>query len=118
RVEAAVGYEIDRLIEPQPVFALIQHLAGVDDGEMFEVFNMGIGFCYVVAPDAADATLEILKAHGRDAQRIGTALADAERPARIPERGLIGRHKSFWTDPRARKAGGGFLRGNVRWGAS
>src|SRR5262245_20092788 len=105
RVEAAVGYEIDRLIEPQPVFALIQHLAGVDDGEMFEVFNMGIGFCYVVAPDAADATLEILKAHGRDAQRIGTALADAERTVRIPEHGLIGRHKSFWKDPRARKAG-------------
>src|SRR3974390_2448811 len=55
RVDSAVGFEIDRLIEPQPVFALIQKLAGVADSEMYEVFNMGIGFCYVVDPAAADS---------------------------------------------------------------
>jgi phosphoribosylformylglycinamidine cyclo-ligase len=73
---------------------------------MFEVFNMGIGFCYVVAPAAADRTLAILKQHGRAAQVIGTAVADAEKTVRIPERGLVGRGKSFWSDERgARKAG-------------
>jgi len=40
RVEAQVGFEIDRLIEPQPIFQLIQQHANVDDGEMFEVFNI------------------------------------------------------------------------------
>ena len=55
RVAAPVGYEIDRLIEPHPLFPLIQRHAGVDDSEMFEVFNMGIGFCYVVDPADADA---------------------------------------------------------------
>jgi hypothetical protein len=64
-VAAPVGYEIDRLIEPHPIFPLIQRHAGVDDSEMFEVFNMGLGFCYVVDPASADHTLAILKARSR-----------------------------------------------------
>jgi len=106
RVAAAVGYEIDRLIEPHPIFPLIQQLAQVDDSEMYEVFNMGIGFCYVVDPADADLTLSILKKHGRTAQRIGHAVADPEKIVRIPERGLAGRHKKFWREERsARRAG-------------
>ena len=69
---------------------------------MFEVFNMGIGFCYVVAPADADATLAILKKHGRSAQRIGTAVADPEKMVRIPQRELVGRHKPFRKDATAR----------------
>jgi phosphoribosylformylglycinamidine cyclo-ligase len=95
RVDSAVGFEIDRLIEPQPVFGLIKKLAGVADGEMYEVFNMGIGFCYVVDPAAADPVLAILKKHGRTAQRIGHAVADPEKRVRIPQRNLVGQHKSF-----------------------
>jgi phosphoribosylformylglycinamidine cyclo-ligase len=95
RVAAEVGFEIDRLIEPHPIFRLIQHHAGVDEAEMFEVFNMGIGFCYVVSPDAEASTIAILRNHGRDAQRIGHAVADPERHVRIRERGLIGNHKTF-----------------------
>jgi hypothetical protein len=56
-VAAPVGYEIDRLIEPHPIFPLIQRHAQVDDSEMFEVFNMGLGFCYVVDPASAERTL-------------------------------------------------------------
>jgi phosphoribosylformylglycinamidine cyclo-ligase len=106
RVAAPVGYEIDRLIEPHPVFGLIQRLAEVDDTEMYEVFNMGIGFCYVVDPADADATLAILKKHGRVAQRIGHAVADRDKVVRIPERRLAGQHKKFWReDKAARRAG-------------
>jgi phosphoribosylformylglycinamidine cyclo-ligase len=105
RVDAPVGFEIDRLIEPHPVFGLIQRLAGVDDPEMYEVFNMGIGFCYIVDPGAADHVMGILRKHGRQAHRIGTAVADPEKHVRIPERGLVGRHKTFQKDAQAaRKA--------------
>jgi phosphoribosylformylglycinamidine cyclo-ligase len=95
RVDSPVGFEIDQLIEPHPIFALIQRFAGVADSEMHEVFNMGIGFCYVVAPASADLVLSILKKHGRHAQKIGHAVADSEKKVRIPQRSLIGRHKSF-----------------------
>ncbi|MEA2948115.1 MAG: phosphoribosylformylglycinamidine cyclo-ligase [Alphaproteobacteria bacterium] len=101
RVEADVGFEIDHLIEPQPIFSLIQRFGDVAVSEMFEVFNMGIGFCYVVAPAAADLTLSILRKHGREAQPIGYAVADPEKNVRIPERKLTGRHKSFRIDERA-----------------
>jgi phosphoribosylformylglycinamidine cyclo-ligase len=98
RVDAPVGFVIDRPIEPHPIFPLIQRHAGVDDAEMHEVFNMGIGFCYVVAPADADLTLSILAAHGRTAQVIGHAVADADKKVRIPQRGLIGQHKKFWKE--------------------
>jgi phosphoribosylformylglycinamidine cyclo-ligase len=56
---------------------------------------MGIGFCYVVAPASADLVLSILKKHGRDAEKIGHAVADSDKKVRIPQRSLVGRHKSF-----------------------
>jgi phosphoribosylformylglycinamidine cyclo-ligase len=106
RVQAPVGFEIDRPIDPHPIFRLIQRHANVDDGEMFEVFNMGLGFCYVVAPEAADPVLAILREHQREARRIGYAVADPERKVRIPERGLVGRHKTFRPEGgAARRAG-------------
>lgn len=95
RVHADVGFEIENLIEPQPIFALIQHYADVPDNEMFETFNMGVGFCYVVDPAGAEQTIAILKKHGRHAQPIGHAVADSEKLVRVPQRRLVGRHKTF-----------------------
>jgi phosphoribosylformylglycinamidine cyclo-ligase len=106
RVEAQVGFEIDRLIEPHPIFGLIRRYANVEDNEMFEVFNMGIGFCYVVDPGAAESTLSILKKHGRQAERIGYAVADPDKTVRILERNLVGKRKTFQSEGRrVRKAG-------------
>ena len=101
RVAADVGFVIDHLIEPHPIFALIQRHARTEDSEMFEVFNMGIGFCYVVDPADAELTLSILKKHGRIAQRIGYAVADPKKIVRVPERNLAGQHKRFWREDRA-----------------
>jgi len=101
-----ICYEIDRLIEPRPIFPLIQRHAQVDDSEMFEVFNLGLGFCYVVEAGCAERTLAILKAHGRVAQVIGTAVSDPQKIVRIPARGLAGQHKRFWREERgARRVG-------------
>ena len=106
RVHASVGYEIDNLIEPQPIFSLIQRYAGVPDSQMYEVFNMGVGFCYVVEPAAVEPALTILRQHGRQAQRIGYVVADEEKTVHVPQRNLIGRHKTFLTAQEAgRKAG-------------
>jgi hypothetical protein len=106
RVEAKMGFEIDRLIEPHPIFTLIQKHANVDDSEMFEVFNMGIGFCYVVDPDDATLTISILESYGRKAQRIGYAVPDPKQHVRIHERKLLGYHKTFRVDDKfVRKVG-------------
>ena len=52
RLRAEVGYEIDDPLPVPPVFELIAERGGVAEEEMHEVFNMGCGFCCVVA--AAD----------------------------------------------------------------
>jgi len=68
---------------------------------MFEVFNMGTGFCYVVAPEAAARTIAVLKDHGRDARPIGYATDDPDKTVRIPQRNLVGRGKKFRRDTAA-----------------
>jgi phosphoribosylformylglycinamidine cyclo-ligase len=75
RLAADVGYEIDDPLPPQPIFELIGERAGVGDDEMHRVFNMGCGFCCVVAADDEDAALEILRRHHPQAKRIGRASA-------------------------------------------
>jgi phosphoribosylaminoimidazole (AIR) synthetase len=62
---------------------------------MFEVFNMGLGFCYVVEPADAERTLVILKQHGRVAQRIGTAVFDPQKIVCTLARGLRGSTSDF-----------------------
>jgi hypothetical protein len=52
----------------------------------------------VVDPADAERTLSILKAHGRAAQVIGTAVSDPQKIVRIPARGLAGQHKRFWRE--------------------
>jgi phosphoribosylformylglycinamidine cyclo-ligase len=73
RLEAEVGYEIDSPLPVPPVFSLIQELAEVPDEEMHQVFNMGCGFCVIVAPPDGEAAVDLLRAHHPAARRIGRA---------------------------------------------
>lgn len=64
--------------EVPEIFRVIQHLGGIDDAEMYHVFNMGAGMLIVVAPDQADSVMETLP----DARIIGEIVA-GERDVRI-----------------------------------
>jgi phosphoribosylformylglycinamidine cyclo-ligase len=78
RLRAEVGYEIDDPLPVPPVFELIRERGGVSDEEMHEVFNMGCGFCILVAEGDEDAALEVLRRHYPGAKRIGRATAERE----------------------------------------
>jgi phosphoribosylformylglycinamidine cyclo-ligase len=71
RLAAPVGYEIDDPLPVPPIFELIQERASVPDAEMRDVFNMGCGFCVVVAPDDEGAAVESMRGHYPGAKRIG-----------------------------------------------
>jgi phosphoribosylformylglycinamidine cyclo-ligase len=71
RLAAPVGYEIDEPLPVPPVFELIQERADVPAGEMSDVFNMGCGFCLVVAPSDEGAAVESVRRHYPGAKRIG-----------------------------------------------
>jgi phosphoribosylformylglycinamidine cyclo-ligase len=53
------------------VFPLIQKLGGVDEEEMYEVFNMGIGMVLVVSPYYADAVMKHFRRRGIEPYAIG-----------------------------------------------
>jgi phosphoribosylformylglycinamidine cyclo-ligase len=71
RMEADVGYEIDDPLPVPPVFDLIRELGGVSDDEMHVVYNMGCGFCCVVAAGDEGPALELLRDRYPNAKRIG-----------------------------------------------
>jgi phosphoribosylformylglycinamidine cyclo-ligase len=54
-----------------PIFGLIQNLGGVEEAEMYRVFNMGIGMVLVVAPYYAQALCHRLKRAGETPYIIG-----------------------------------------------
>ena len=67
-----VGVQIDRgAWDVPPLFRLIQDKGGVTGGEMFRVFNMGIGFVLIVAPEAADDATTRLTEAGERVSRLG-----------------------------------------------
>ena len=94
RLEAAVGWRIDAPLPVPPVFELIAARSGVDEAELYEVFNMGCGFCCVVPWNQADAAVELLAGHHPGTAVIGQATTAAglvELPRAASGRGLIGR---------------------------
>jgi phosphoribosylformylglycinamidine cyclo-ligase len=74
RLAAEVGYEIDDPLPVPPIFGLIQERGEVSEEEMHEVFNMGCGFCAVVAAADEAEALGLLRAHYPAAQRIGAVI--------------------------------------------
>jgi phosphoribosylformylglycinamidine cyclo-ligase len=94
RLNAGVGYRIDFPLPPQPIFGLIQQLGVIPDHEMWEVFNMGTGFCCVVAAADADAALTVLRARHPGAAVIGAVTAEAGM-VDLPSVGLRGDRDGF-----------------------
>jgi phosphoribosylformylglycinamidine cyclo-ligase len=82
RLAAEVGYEIDDPLPVPPIFELIAERGAVADEEMHEVFNMGCGFCCVVAAGDEAAAVELLRRHYPEARRVGRATAEVGAIAR------------------------------------
>ncbi len=95
RLAAPVGYRITSLPPPPSIFPVVQSEGSVSTAEMFRVFNMGVGFCVVVAPQEVDAALAVIGSAGGAAVPIGHAVDDAERRVVIEPHGLVGRNGRF-----------------------
>jgi phosphoribosylformylglycinamidine cyclo-ligase len=79
RLSDRVGFEVSDPLPVPPIFGLVQEHGGVSDAEMWEVFNMGCGFCAVVPDAVADEAAALLAAHHPGARRIGTVTDRAGR---------------------------------------
>ena len=70
---------IDKAAVKTPsIFRLLQKKGGIDEHDMFNTFNMGVGMVLTVPAEQADKALEILHANGEpEAYRLGV-IAEGE----------------------------------------
>ena len=59
------------------LFELLAKTGNISEHDMFNTFNMGVGMVLTVAAEDADKAIEILKANGQDAYRLGV-IAEGE----------------------------------------
>lgn len=72
--------EIDKKsVKILPIFKLLQKVGNVDERDMFNTFNMGVGMSIVVAPENADKALKILNDMGEDAYVIGKVIKGEDK---------------------------------------
>ena len=62
-----------------PIFKLLQKVGGIDERDMFNTFNMGVGMSVVVAKEDTERAIEILKANGEDAYLIGEIIESEDK---------------------------------------
>jgi phosphoribosylformylglycinamidine cyclo-ligase len=94
RLEAHVGYRIDSPLPVPLVFELIAERGAVEPAELYEVFNMGCGFCCIVPASDADAAVELLSLRHPGTAVIGRATT-AAGIVELPPESLRGTRNGF-----------------------
>ncbi|HEX2050881.1 MAG TPA: phosphoribosylformylglycinamidine cyclo-ligase [Actinomycetota bacterium] len=89
RLNDRVGFVVDDVPEPQPIFHLIAEAGDIAPAEMYQVFNMGVGFVVVTPEDHVDDVLAIVGSRGLTARRIGH-VTDEAGVLRLLQPGLVG----------------------------
>lgn len=62
-----------------PIFKYIQKIGNVEERDMFNTFNMGVGMCIIVSKKDAEKTIEILSSCKEDAYIIGKIIENKEK---------------------------------------
>jgi len=70
RLNSNVKYVINNALEPQEIFKFIQKQGNIENIEMYQTFNMGMGFAIIVSEKDAEKSLDILKKHTKSKVKI------------------------------------------------
>lgn len=95
RTAAAIGYQIHTLPPTPPIFSVLQEAGKLHDTEMFQVYNMGIGFCVVIPEADVEQVMRIATEHGVRPWRIGVTVESPERIITIEPRRLRSQNQQF-----------------------
>jgi len=97
RVESDdIRFVIDSLQPVPEIFNLIQDRGGVSEAEMFEVFNMGTGFCLIVeSTKEVEAITKICKKHDLPCKVIGHVEECQGKEVSLPQKQLTGTGSRF-----------------------
>jgi phosphoribosylformylglycinamidine cyclo-ligase len=83
RLKKGVGFDIEDPMKPNSIFKVMQQLGDVTDQEMYQIFNMGMGYSMVVPEHDASA---LVKAVGKGAKVVGRAVK--KEGITVPDLGL------------------------------
>lgn len=83
RLKKGIGFDIGEPMPAQAVFGVLQQMGEVTDREMYQTFNMGLGFA-IVAPEAEAE--DLVERAGSGARVIGRATKDGR--VRVPSLGI------------------------------
>ncbi|MBR2860398.1 MAG: phosphoribosylformylglycinamidine cyclo-ligase [Clostridia bacterium] len=74
------GAKIDKkAVKILPIFDLLAKTGNIDEHDMFNTFNMGVGMSIVVSKENADKAVKVLRACGEDAYVIGEIVAGEQK---------------------------------------
>jgi len=68
RLKQGLRFDISDPLRPQPIFKVLQELGGIEDKEMYQTFNMGMGFAIILREDEAKGAVKVL---GKGAKVVG-----------------------------------------------
>jgi len=72
RIKKEVNFFINNPFEPQPIFKFLQDYGNIDNKEMYQTFNMGMGLIVVVSEKDTEKSLNILKKHSKsNVKKVG-----------------------------------------------
>ena len=70
RLNKNVKFVIDDPFEPQQIFKFIQKYGDIEDREMYQTFNMGMGLAIIVSKKDVDQAMKILKKFSRSEVKV------------------------------------------------
>lgn len=75
RLKKDVQYVLDNPLPVPPIFSFLQQQGNVTDTEMYQTFNMGMGFAVIVSKKDTEKTLQILQQHSIAKSQIVGSIA-------------------------------------------
>lgn len=68
RLKKGVRFDLSEPLKPQPIFDLLQELGSIEEKEMYQTFNMGMGFAVIVRERSAKEAVKLL---GKGSRVVG-----------------------------------------------
>jgi phosphoribosylformylglycinamidine cyclo-ligase len=70
RLNKNVKFSINTPIPPQPIFSFLQRYGDIDSKEMYQTFNMGMGFAVIISENDVKETADILTKNSKSSVHI------------------------------------------------
>ncbi|HDO19241.1 MAG TPA: phosphoribosylformylglycinamidine cyclo-ligase, partial [Thermoplasmatales archaeon] len=71
RLKDNVKFVLDNPFDPQPIFSFLQKNGNVEDKEMYQTFNMGMGFVIILPREFMDDALDVLERYKIKSKIVG-----------------------------------------------